>query len=101
MLDFLGLEPLPASLDDPLIADLRIDRRGRHDQVVEQDGQLVLECLSFLGEMLASELAEPPAPCAVELEADGGLEPLVGRGVGPRAGTCRSRSAGPIELQRI
>ena len=53
-----------------------IDGR-RHHQVVEQDRELVLERVPFLGQVLAGELAEPRAPLAVELEPDGRLEPLV------------------------
>ena len=88
VLDFLGLEPLAASLDDARIADLGIDRRGRHHQVIQQDRQLILERVSFLGKVLAGELAELPGTLAVELESDGRLQPLISRGVGAREVTA-------------
>ena len=57
----LGLNPCAAALDDPRVADLGVDRRRRHHQVVEDDRQLVLEGVAFLGQVLAGELAEPAA----------------------------------------
>ena len=77
VLDFLGLEALRAPFDDPRVADLRVDRRGRHDQVVEQDRELILERVPFLGEVLAGRACRTARAPAVELEADGRLEPLV------------------------
>ena len=72
-----GLKPCgpPSMMPDSRISEL-IDRR-RHDQVVEQDRQLILEGVPLLGQVLAGELAEPHCALAVELEADRRLEPLV------------------------
>ena len=72
--ELLGREPLRAALDDPRVADLRVDRRGRLDHAVEQDGELVLELAALLGQVLAGQVAELAAARAVEGEADGRLE---------------------------
>ena len=61
VVDLLGLEPLPAPFDDPLVADLRVDRRGRHHDVVEQDRELVLEVVG-LGQVLAGQRRRTAAP---------------------------------------
>ena len=85
----LGLNPCgpPSMIPESRISEL-IDRR-RHHQVVEQDRQLVLERVAFLGQVLAGQLAEPARAPAVELEPDGRLEPLVDSRAGPGGGTCR------------
>ena len=84
VLDFLGLEPLSASLDDPLVADLGVDRRGRHHQVIQKNRKLIFKCVSLFGKVLASELAEPPGSLAVEVEPDSRLKPFIRGGVRPR-----------------
>ena len=73
--------------------------RGRHDDAVEEDRQLVLEAPLLLGQVLAGQRAEPPAAVAVEGEADGRLEVRVLGQVGVRSGTSpvtSSRSVGTL-----
>ncbi len=98
VLDLLRLEPLRAALDDARVADLRVDHGRRHDQVVEQDRELVLEGAPSSGRCSRGQLAEPRRALAVELEA--GRPAGAARRVGSHLAEILAGDflAGPVEV---
>src|SRR5262249_31321827 len=68
-LDLLGLGPV-AELDDPGLADLRIDHRPRHDLVLDDDREPMLDRPVVLGEARPRQRAEPPTAIECEAEPD-------------------------------